>query len=67
MVNYGAHMYADDVLLYKYTRIENIDFCIDLINYDFRKIDNWVKANELCVDPSKPKCLLLSRQIELSG
>ena len=58
--NCSVHMYADDVQLYRSTRIENIRICIDLINDDLRKIDNWANANGLCINPSKSKCLLLS-------
>ena len=41
--------------------IENIRLCIDSINDDLRKIDNWANANGLCINPSKSKCLLFSR------
>ena len=54
-------MYANDVQLYRSTCIENIRLCIDSINDDLRKIDNWAYANGLCINPSKSKCLLVSR------
>ena len=39
----------------------NIRLYIDSINGNLRKIDNWANANGLCINPSKSKCLLLSR------
>ena len=33
----------------------------DLINDDLRKINNLDNANGLCINPSKSKCLYLSR------
>ena len=54
-------MYADDVQFYRSTCIENIRLCIDSINDDLRKIDNWGNANGHCINSSKSKCLLLSR------
>ena len=54
-------MYADDVQPYRSTYIENIRLCIDSINDDLRKINNWANANGLCINPSKSKCSLLSK------
>ena len=36
--NCNVHMYADDVQIYRSTRIENIRICIDLINDDLRQL-----------------------------
>ena len=38
-----------------------IRICINFINDDLWKIVNWANANGLCINPSKSKCLLLSR------
>ena len=53
-------MYADDVQLYRSTGMENIGRCIDSINCDLQKVDNWAKGNRLCINRFKSKCLLLS-------
>lgn len=37
----NVHMYANDAELFESTRIENIEFCIDSINYDLQKIVQW--------------------------
>ena len=41
--------------------MENINHCIGSINCDLQRVDNWAKANELSINPSNSKCLLLSR------
>ena len=58
--NCSVHMYADDIQLYRSTCIENIRLCIDSMNDDLRKNDNWANAiYGLCINPSKSKCLLI--------
>ena len=41
--------------------MEGVKHCIDSINCDLRKVDNWAKANGLRISPFKSKCLLISR------
>lgn len=48
-------MYADDVQLY------NTDSCINSINYDLQKIDNWATDNELGINLFKSNRLYISR------
>ena len=59
--NCSLHMYADDVQLYRSICIENIRLCIDSVNDDLRKIDNWANGNGLCINSFQFKYLLLSR------
>ena len=40
------------VQLYRSTCIGNVRLCIDSINDDLRKIDNWANANGLCINPT---------------
>ena len=47
--NCSLHMYVNDVQLYRSTCIGSIRPCIDSINDDLLKIDNWDNANELCI------------------
>ena len=47
--------------LYTSTRKENIDSCLHLINRDLDIIDSRASANGLCINPSKFKCIMLSR------
>ena len=46
-------MHADGVQLYRNTCIKNTRLCIDSINDDLLKINNWANANGLCINPSK--------------
>ena len=49
------------IQLYRSNRMENINHCIDSINCDLQKVDNWAKANGVYINSSKPIFLLLSR------
>ena len=52
---------ADGVQICRSTDLENIKFCIDSINFDLQKIDDWANANELSINTSKSKCFLRPR------
>ena len=54
-------MYPDVVQIYTNTCKENIDSCVDCINRDLVRIDNWASTNELGINPSKFKCIILSK------
>ena len=60
LVDCNVHMYADDGQLYTSTRKENIDTRLHLINRGLDRIDNWASANELCINRSKFKFIMLS-------
>lgn len=57
----SIQMYADDVQLYLSTKIESVHSCINYINCDLDRIQKWASMNGLCINPTKSKCILISR------
>lgn len=55
-------MYADDVQLYSSTSMNNLGACIQNINSDLDHISEWAKNNGLRINPSKSKCILISKR-----
>lgn len=56
-----VHMYADDVQIYRSCKISDTSSCLDQINTDLAKINDWAIHNGLCINPSKSKCIFLSK------
>lgn len=57
----SVQMYADDVQLCLSSKLENVSTCIAHLNDDLTRIHQWASANGLCLNPSKSKCIFLSR------
>lgn len=53
------HMYADDVQLYISCSPNDINNCIDKINYDLNNIYQWATSNGLCLNASKSKAIII--------
>ncbi|KAA5587551.1 hypothetical protein F3H15_36870, partial [Pseudomonas aeruginosa] len=47
------HLYADDLQLYRHTRVADVGAAISAINVDLSAIYNWAKSFGLLVNPSK--------------
>lgn len=56
------HMYADDVQLYKACKIDEISCCVTSINNTLLNISEWARNNKLSLNPSKSKCLIISKK-----
>ena len=52
-------LFANDVAVY----LTHMDphMMYSHVNHDMRVVNDWFKANQLSVNPSKPKCVLFSR------
>ena len=48
-------------MLYTSALRKNIDSCLDYTNRNLVMIDNWASAHGLRINPSKSKCIMLSR------
>lgn len=55
-------MYADDVQLYTYCKLKDIQTCVSNINIDLDLIHCWAVNNALCLNPSKTKLILISKR-----
>lgn len=53
------HMYADDIQLYISFKPDNHSEAINKLNEDLDSIANWASSNQLVLNPSKSKFLLL--------
>lgn len=58
----NVQMYADDVQLYISCKTSEIDDCVRKINRDLRNVHDWATSNGLCLNPSKSKCLLVTKR-----
>lgn len=56
------HLYADDVQIYINSKIDKITTCVDKLNADLANVHTWATANGLCINPSKSKCLIITRK-----
>ena len=54
-------MYADDVQLYTSCSLYNINDGISNMNSDLKKVWQWTAGNGLSLNPSKSKCILITR------
>ena len=54
-------LYADDVQLYASCKPQNIDDSIKNINDDLTKVCQWARGNGLSLNPSKSKCIIITR------
>ncbi|XP_075150487.1 uncharacterized protein LOC142224590 [Haematobia irritans] len=52
-----VHLYADDVQVYASTFVNKLPVCIEEINKDLERINNWALTNELMINPTKSKCI----------
>ena len=55
------NMYADDVQLYTSCSLYNINDGISNMNSDLKKVWQWAAGNGLSLNPSKSKCILITR------
>lgn len=55
------HIYADDVQLCFTSNKENINTCVNTINENLLRVDQWATNNGLMLNPKKTKCLVISR------
>lgn len=58
----NIHMYADDVQVYISSPTTEIRDCILHLNADLAIVNSWAKSNGLNLNPSKSKCVVISRQ-----
>ncbi|XP_075151656.1 uncharacterized protein LOC142225697 [Haematobia irritans] len=57
----NIHLYADDVKIYASAYMRNLTECVNDINHDLERIENWAARNELKINPSKSKCLVIHK------
>ena len=62
-LNSSVHMYADDVQLYNSFQLGMLENGVHEINEDLNAIVMWSRKNDLCLNPKKTKCLVISRSI----
>lgn len=71
-----VRLYADDVQVYISCDPEHVNECVETLNGDLGRIHDWASANGLSINPSKSKCLIISKrtliptqvpQIDLNG
>lgn len=55
-------MYADDVQMYKSCPLGLIEDCVCVINEDLEKIVSFSERNGLFLNPSKSKCIIISKK-----
>lgn len=60
--NCKIHLYADDVQLTLSSPVQNTAVGISYLNDDLNKIFLWASANGLCLNPSKSKCIIISKK-----
>lgn len=56
----SIHMYADDIQIYKSSKVNEIYSAVDSLNNDLAKINKWALNNLLCINPKKSKCILIT-------
>ena len=57
--NCNIHMYADDVQLYTSCKKNNVSACADGINRELTLVYDWATKNNLRINPTKTKCILI--------
>lgn len=55
------HIYADDVQLYMGFNSQDCQNSIRRTNYDLNRVNNWASNNKLTINPSKSKCIYISK------
>ena len=55
----NIHMYADDVQLYTSCKKNNVSACVDGINRELTLVYDWATKNNLRINPTKTKCILI--------
>jgi len=63
--NCDIHLFADDVQIYTSCTISSINACVNRINNELNVVNNYATMNGLCINPSKSKCLVISRKRSL--
>jgi len=58
----NVHMYADDVQIYMSCDNSSIKNCVNRINDELNAINNYATTNGLCINPSKSKCIIISKR-----
>lgn len=58
----NIQMYADDVQIYTSAHMDNIQCCVDNLNADLESINIWACNNGLCINPTKSKCIPISKR-----
>ncbi|RLU25270.1 hypothetical protein DMN91_003363 [Ooceraea biroi] len=61
------NLYADDLTIYCHCHPRDLRHAIELINEDIRDISEWANANNLRLNPSKTKAMLLGTARYLNG
>ncbi|XP_059225793.1 uncharacterized protein LOC131997928 [Stomoxys calcitrans] len=56
-------MYADDVQIYIGSPRDEIAENIRLLNHDLSRVSTWAKANGLCLNPIKSKCVVIRNRL----
>ena len=55
----NIHMYADDVQLYTSCKKKNVSSCVDGITRELTLVYDWATKNNLRINPTKTKCILI--------
>jgi len=58
----NIHIYADDIQLYMFCDKNSISQCINNLNDELERVNEWALKNHLCINPSKSKCLLIGKK-----
>ena len=58
----SIEMYADDTLLYTYGK--DVDKIKHALNNDLKQLENWLRLNQMHVNVSKTKVMLLHSKIK---
>lgn len=58
----NIHIYADDVQLYLGSNENNLEEGVRKMNDELQKVLAWASNNSLTLNPSKSKCLMISRK-----
>lgn len=59
----SKHFYADDIQIYKSCPLGLIENCVFTINEELDQISNWAANNSLTLNPTKCKCLVISKKM----
>lgn len=62
IIHCKTHIYADDVQLYISDNVSNINECIEHLNEDLTNVYKWACLNGLCINPTKSKCIILTKK-----
>lgn len=58
----NVQIYADDVQIYISEHVDNLNLCVDNLNADLENISSWAFNNGLCINPTKSKCIFISKR-----